>query len=303
MSAIYVEPVSDAELLHMVVDLDREMFGNGVEIRQRTFALPGQLMQRFGYMSYICSGPDMPPLLARINGLLRQLYRPQDFASGGHIGVFMYRDIFAKISVPWVFGTASFDPLKFVDLTELQRQVLASEIVDLEFYLDQFNDVADIQYGYLEVKMPFSEYELLMRFAGLAKLQLHAASAILTGGYDFRGASQSALLATELILKAAAAGQGLSEKEIKVRFGHDLLKLTNFVGQCWAGFDADRVEGVISRQPAYVPNRYASEQPSRTEVGHLVMGAQYIVSEIIRQISDRRFRDGMTLGFHRRYPA
>lgn len=299
----HTEPISDEHLLFIVGETDKELFSQGVDIRRRTWEVAGVVMRRFGYESFVMAGLGKPPLLTRIEDLMQQMYRPQDFASGGHIGVYMYRDIFAKISVPWVFGKAGFNPVDFVDLTPIQRLILQTEPDLIECYLDQFNDVADIQYGYMEAKKPFSDIELLMRFAGLAKLHLHGASAVLTGGYDFRGAVQSALLATELALKAGAAGQGLTEAKIKHQFGHKLNELAAFVGESWPDFDAARVQRVLSTQPLYVLNRYADEQPSRLAVGHIVMGAQFIVSEVIRQISDRRFRAGMNPVFPRRYPA
>lgn len=299
----HIEPISDEDLLPIVLEADRDLFLEGIDIRQRTWKVVSQVMQAFGYESYVMSGRGKPALVDRIEQRLREFYRPQDFASGGHIGVFMFRDIFAKISVPWIFGSVGFDPLDFVDLTPLQKDAIRSKREDLEMYLDQFNDVADIQYGYMEAKKPLSDIELLMRFAGLAKFHLHAASAVLTGGYDSRGAVQSALLAVELALKSGAAARGLTEAQIRSRFGHSLQRLVDYIHEGWPEFDADRVARTISKFPHYVPNRYSEIQPSRTEAGHIVMGAQYLVSEVIRQISDRRFRDGMRPAFPRRYPT
>jgi hypothetical protein len=170
-------------------------------------------------------------------------------------------------------------------------------------FLDQLCDVADIDYGTSELNVPFAKAELVTRLIGLARLHLHAAAAILTGGYDSRGAVQSALLATELSLKAGAAAQSLSEPELKQRFGHNLTALVDFVGGAWVAFDADRVRRVIARQPQYVPNRYAPIQPERREVGHVVMGAQYIVAEVVRQMSDRNLRSGMNQPLIRTYPT
>lgn len=300
---IHTEPVSDEHLLFIVGATDKELFEAGIDVGQRTWKVSSLVMQRFGYDAYVMAGPGKPALLGRVEKIMHEIYRPQDFASGGHIGVFMYRDIFAKISVPWIFGSPQFDPLQCVDLTPIQRRIILTEQDCLEAYLDQFSDLADIQYGYMEPRKPFTEMEPLMRFAGLAKLHLHAASAVLTGGYDFRGAVQSALLATELALKAGAAGQNLSAEQIKNQFNHNLTALVTFNRSAWSDFDGDRVDRVVSSQPAYVLNRYSESQPSRMEVGHIVMGAQFVLSEIIRQISDRRTRSGLSPSFTRRYPA
>ena len=185
----------------------------------------------------------------------------------------------------------------------MQLRIIRTEPEEMEAYLDQFSDVADIQYGTSELNAPFARVELVTRFVGLARLHLHGAAAIVTGGYDYRGAVQSALLAIELSLKSAAAAQGLSEAEIKKRFGHDLVGLASFAGASWSSFDVDRVKRAIARQPQYVPNRYSPNQPERREVGHTVMGAQYVVAEVVRQMSDRNLRANLRQSFPRRYPA
>jgi hypothetical protein len=215
----------------------------------------------------------------------------------------MYRDIFARIAIPHIFGHVSIDPFKYVELTPVQLRMIQTEPEDMETFVDQFSDVADIQYGISELNLPFAKMELVARFIGLARLHLHAAAAIVTGGYDYRGAVQSALLATELALKSAVAAQGRTEPEIKKEFGHDFKALTDCVAGTWTSFDANRVRSVIARQPEYVPNRYAPTQPARREVGHTIMGAQYVAAEVIRQMSDRNFRANLSPQIKRRYPA
>lgn len=274
-----------------------------MEVKQRCWEIPRVLMERFGYVQYVMDGVGKPAILERIQSAFSSIYRKQDLAMGGHIGVFMYRDTFARIAIPLVYGQVSINPFEFVDLTPVQLRIIQSEPEEMEVCVDQFSDVADIQYGISELNPPFAKIELVDRFVGLARLHLHAAAAILTGGYDYRGAVQSALLATELALKSAVAAQALTEAAIKKQFGHNFNALTDFIASTWAFFDADRVRRVIAQQPQYVPNRYASTQPARREVGHTVMGAQYVVAEIVRQMSDRNFRGDLNRPLARRYPA
>lgn len=297
------DELSDEQVLSLVVQADAELFKAGQDIRRRQWEVPSLVMRRLGYVGFVMAGVGKPPVLDRIEAAFKSIYRPQDLAMGGHIGVFMYRDIFARIGVPHVFGQVSINPFKFVDLAPVQLRIIQAEPEAMETFLDQFSDVADIQYGTAELKATFAKIELVERFIGLSRLHLHAAAAVLTGGYDYRGAVQSALLACELGLKAGAAAQGLGETEIKDRFGHRLGNLADAVGQGFPGFDRDRVRRVLAGQPQYVPNRYASAQPDRREVGHLVMGAQYLVSEVVRQLSDRDFRANLQPPLARRYPA
>ncbi|MDK1386773.1 hypothetical protein QN224_15290 [Sinorhizobium sp. 8-89] len=297
------DDLSDEELLYIVGQTDTELFHAGKDIKRRYWEVPQLVMRRFGYVGYVMSGVGKPKILDRIERTFASIYRKQDIAMGGHIGVFMYRDIFARIGVPHIYGRVSINPFDFVELTPIQLRIIQTEPDQMESYLDQFSDVADIQYGTREIKKPYSEIELVTRFVGLARLHLHSAAAVVTGGYDYRGAVQSALLASELGLKAGAAANGMREADIKKQFNHRTDAVLDFVASCWSSIDCDRMKRVVLGQPEYVPNRYAATQPERREVGHLVMGAQYLVSEIVRQISDRDFRKSLNPSITRRYPA
>jgi hypothetical protein len=293
------DEMNDERLLFLVGTTDRELFDAGMDIKRRYWEVPKAVEKKLGHVSIVGESD----LLKRIKSIFASIYRKQDIAMGGHIGVFMYRDIFSRIGVPHIYGQVRIDPFGFVELTPIQLRIIQTEPDQMETYLDQFYDVADVQYGTEDLIAPFAAMELVVRFIGLSRLHLHSASAVLTGGYDHRGAVQAALLATELALKAGAAAQGLSEQEIKKRFGHRNIDTVDFIGAIWPSIDLARVKRVISAQPPYVPNRYSATQPDRREVGHLVMGAQYVVSEVVRQISDRDFRSGVTPPVARRYPA
>jgi hypothetical protein len=293
---------TDEQVLFMVGQADKQLFDAGKSIQERYWSVPEAVMRKLGYVGYTIAGPGKPEIFERIEKAFASIYRPQDLAVGGHIGVFMYRDIFARIAVPHAYGKARIDLFKFVELTPVQLRIIQTEPDQVEAFVDQFCDVADIQYGTEELKPQYSNKELVGRFLGLARLHLHATAAVLTGGYDHRGAIQSSILATELALKSGAAAQGLDEQAIKDKFHHDLGGLVKFVAAAWPSFDGDRVRRAVGRQPRYVLNRYAPTQPDRREVGHLAMGAQYIVSELVRQLSDRNFRKGLQPAISRSYP-
>jgi len=298
------EQLSDEEILYIVGQTDAELFRNGMDIKLRYWEVPSRVMQRFGYVGYVMGGVGKPAILERIEAAFNSIYRKEDIAVGGHIGVFMYRDIFARIAVPSrVYGQVLIKPFEFVELTPVQLRIIQTEPEEMEIFLDQFADVADIQYGVAGLKPQFAKIELVGRFIGLARLHLHAAAAVVTGGYDYRGAVQSALLAVELALKSGVATQGKTKCEIKKKFGHDLIKLNDSVKAAWPKFGADRVRRVIGKQPKYSDNRYSETQPKRLDVGHIVMGAQYIVSEVVRQLSDTDFRANFNPPQARKYPA
>lgn len=296
------DDIPDENLLYIVGTTDKELFDAGLDIKQRDWQVSQAVMRKFGYVGFVLAGIGKPKILERIEAAFASIYRKQDIAMGGHIGVFMYRDIFARIGVPMALGTVRIRPFQHVELTPVQLRIIQTEPDEMATYVDQFCDVADVQYGASEIKGTFRQIELVGRFIGLARLHLHSASAVLTGGYDYRGAVQSSLLATELSLKAGAATQGLNERDIKDQFGHHNDRAADSVGSIWPNFDVDRVKRVIAQQPGYALNRYSASQPERREVGHLVMGAQYIVAEVVRQLSDRDFRSCFDPPITRHYP-
>jgi hypothetical protein len=202
-----------------------------------------------------------------------------------------------------MFGTARVVPIELVELTDIQKQILSSEPDNLGSYHDQFADLFDLEYGISEMHARYSKIELADRFLNLARLHLHASAAIVTGGFDYRGAVQSALLASELALKSLSAATGLGETEIKDRFGHNAGRLITYLEGNWPTFDAARVSRVVDAQPRYVLSRYAKEQPKRIKVGHVIMGAQYIAAEVTRQLSARNFRQDGGQAWIRKYPA
>jgi hypothetical protein len=136
----------------------------------------------------------------------------------------------------------------------------------------------------------------------LAQFQIEAAAGSLCRQYGYVGATQAGLLSIELASKAALVSAGTDEETLKDKFGHNLLKLAKEVGRVHPAFDVERVTRSLGTMPSYVPNRYSGDQPGRMESGHIVMRAQYIVSEIVRQFGARNFRNECGFDKARSYP-
>ncbi|MCM2294422.1 hypothetical protein NAC44_19020 [Allorhizobium sp. BGMRC 0089] len=233
--------IPDEDLLYLVGITDKERFDAGDDIKERSWSVPQAVMEKLGYgVGYAIAGHGKPEILQRIEDAFASIYRKQDIAMGGHIGVFMYRDIFARIGVPYVNGEKAVNPFEWVELTPVQLMIIKTEQEEVQTFFDQFLDIADVQYGTEELKEPFVNNELVVRFIGLSRLHLHSASAVLTGGYDYRGAVQSSLLATELVLKSGAAALGLNEAQIKAQFSHNNTKIADYVWERWKTFDGAR---------------------------------------------------------------
>ncbi len=296
---------TDNDLLRLLIETDDEGIAAGEEPRRRELENLRRVMNRIRPgASYILAGQHTPPLVKRIQALGGRLYRPEDIRVGGvHMGAFMFRDLFARLSIPVIFGTVNLDPLEHLDLSDFQKDWLKHTPAEYARLGDQFIDLMDFGYGVMEMGHSRDIGDQAKSLLGLARFHFQAAAATITGAYDLGGAIQSALLGTELALKAGLAANGVPEDRLKLEYGHNFWKAAKALGEVEAGFDSERVLRVLDTFPAYVPNRYAGEQPGRIEAGHIVMGAQYVAAEVTRQLTDRNLRADGGMTEPRRYPA
>lgn len=59
--------------------------------------------------------------------------------------------------------------------------------------------------------------------------------------------------------------------------------------------DHDRLKLVINRTPPLVERRYQAKDYKRIELGQIMMDAQFVAGEVLRQFSDRDMRSGLTV--------
>jgi hypothetical protein len=85
-----------------------------------------------------------------------------------------------------------------------------------------------------------------------------------------------------------------SDEELKSKFGHKLTKLAEAVVIACPGANASALKYVVGLFPNLIERRYELKSYSRIELGHMMMGAQYIAGEILRQFSDRDLRSSMS---------
>lgn len=285
---------SDQELLRLVIAADDEALAEGHDPSDRAWRVPQAVMGQIGFDSYVMAGLGTPPELEKLRAIHASLYRRSDTGVGGvHMGAFMFRDVFAKIEVPMIFGSVGIDPTTLTDLSPNQVQWLMSRPTDFAAFVDQFIDLFDFGYGLMEIgadrPVPVEARDLL----GLAHFQLQAAAAVVSGAFDLRGAVQSALIGCELALKGGLAAAGGDEKARR-KLGHDLPGLARWLGALEPGFEARRAVPALEALPAFVENRYATAQPDRRETGRILMTGQYIAGEVMRSLSPRNLRASLS---------
>ena len=272
-----VKPMyKDEDLWQLILTLEEEMNAEGIIPKERHFKLPIKAMESLGFQSFVLSGHREHPLLKRIRVLHATLYRPKDVAIGVlHGGAFMFHGIAAHVYVPIILGRVKIDPFEFCDLSPNQIEWVRSSPAQERAYLVNFCNLFDFS----ACLHPMGDYdevpESALPLLQLAAFQTQSAGATLSAAFDNRGAVQSALVAAELSMKAALAGAGTEESELKA-LGHDLVRLAKAVGDAYEKFELRAVMELARGLPELVPNRYSPKQPGRNETGSIVMSSQAI---------------------------
>lgn len=290
-------PYTDQQLFDMILSAEDKLDSEGKDINRRQLEVPAIVMNQIGFVSYVSMGPSEPEVLQRIRNIHKSLYRTKDLAIGGlHGGIFMFRGIVGSISIPIIFGKVQIEPLKMTDLSENQIRWLCSRKSDLDAFIETFADLFD----FTASVHPMGNYQPVRKecrnLLTLASFQLQAASATLRSAYDTRGAIQSALIGTELALKAPLKGDGASDEKLR-KIGHNLRNAAEAVATSYPSFELPKVIRKIDEMPNYVENRYSSEQPDRLTTGRIVMAAQFIAGEVARCTTGGSFKSNLQLSY------
>lgn len=290
-------------MFELIIEADDAALAQGKEPKQRPMDVVEKVMVKLGHSEFVMFGEPTNPLVDQIFDIHRSLYRARDLQTGGiHGGVFMFRDTFIQVTIPAIFGQIQIDPLAMTDFSDNQKQWIRSRPDDYNSFSDQFIDIFDFAAGLV----PMGDFKALQKVHverfWLAAFQLQASASALCSGFDIRGAVQSALIGTELSIKAGLSAMGASEKENRSH-GHNLKAAASTFHSVCPEFDLDRVLTTIELLPKYVDNRYSTSQPTRVETGHIVMGAQFIAAEVMRQQTQHSLREQTDPKFGRYYPS
>jgi hypothetical protein len=289
-SAEAAKPSSD-ELELLAIEADDAGLQLGEEPNQRAFANVLRMLQRLGVDGVALTGPNALPIVKRVHAANDRLFRTRDKREGGiHLGFFMFRDLFSRLYVPLIFGNPPIDFVTLVDLSDDQKKWLYSDDEAWLRFEDQALDLFDFGYGYFEFghsrTVPDEGKELIYR----SHIHLEAAAATATSAYDFRGTVQSALIGTELALKAGLACHGVDDTKLRRTYGHNLVKAACGLGDLEPGFDLERAVRAVSSFPDFAQSRYSGAQLTRLETGHILMKAQFVASEVTRTFTERNLR-------------
>ena len=294
---------SNEELEAFAIKADDDGLTAGEEPRQRAFSNILRILKYLKIDNVALTGVDVPSIVTRIHQANDRLFRPKDKQEGGiHLGFFMFRDIFCRLYVPIMFGSPQVDFVKLLDLSDDQKRWMSTDHEAMARFDDQAFDLFDFGYGFMEFGYTRAVNDQAKELIYRAHVHLESAAATATSAFDFRGTLQSSLLATELALKAALAGNGVSDAILRNDIGHNLSKAVAALKEVEPNFDVERVGRAISSFPNFVISRYEGKQPDRRETGDILMKAQYIASEVTRAFTTRNIRKDLPLTTSRTYP-
>lgn len=277
--------LTDQQLRQLVERLDVKLLAENLSPSARFFQLTIRARKELGIVGGgALTGPNSPLILQRMKAIHSEYFRDEDLAVGSvHAGIFTFRGLVGLISIPHAVGEVRIDAYKQINFSDLQKSQIQNDPISRVDFAEAFNDIL-----YFGVRLAgWSEFERLPENSKntfeLAGFHLQSSAAVLSSLLNHKGATQSAILASELSLKAALRAFGYSDKELK-NFSHDLRKCAETLNKCTNGFLNDNLERDILNLPPFVPNRYSEKQPNKLQTASILMSAQRIAAAAMRTV-------------------
>lgn len=286
------DKILEVDLNQIIPEVDDELLAEGVLPFQRPLEACKRIADRLGVCFQIGGRPD--PLVEAVHSAYGDLYRRSDLVMPPlHVGVVMFRDVFVALRVPLIYGAPRINPADLLlDLSAVQRGWLFHNREDALRFYDQWIDLFDFVLGFQDRPQLPNNQAKAYEFWGIAKRQLEGAAATLIGSFDQQSVIQNSCIAVELLLKGALLTLGETEERLKSRFGHKLPRLAEELSDRLPSVDRERLKLVVEGMPELVASRYDGARKSRIELGHIVMGAQFVAGEMLRQFTERNHRSG-----------
>ena len=282
------------DLQALVIEIDTILIAEGYEPFQRPLNACAKIAKKLG-ISFTISGRK-DEFVEAVHFVYESLYRPDDlYMPPMHIGTLMFRDIFLPLKIPVIYGQVAVNPVKSLDgVPENTIKWIFRSNDTATTFTDQWIDLFDYVYGLDDMSKLQTHAAQAVEFWQLAKQQLEGAAATLLGSIDKYTVIQNSIIAMELLLKGVLLARGESETSLK-KYGHKMRDLVDKACDLMPGADHVRLKLVVGRTPQLVERRYQAKDYKRTEIGQIMMDAQFVAGETLRQFSDRNMRSSLTV--------
>jgi hypothetical protein len=284
----------ELDLQALVIEVDDILIAEGFEPFQRPIHACGRIAKKLG-ISFTIGGKN-DEFAKAIHLVYEGLYRREDlYMPPMHIGTLMFRDVFLPLKIPVVYGRAAVNAVKCLDgVPENTLKWIFRSNETASIFKDQWIDLFDYVYGLDDVSKLETHSGQAIEYWQLAKQQLEGAAATLLGSIDKYTVIQNSIIAMELLLKGALSARGEGESGLK-KYGHRMNDLVDRACELMPNADHARLKLVIGRSPPLVERRYQAKDYKRTELGQIMMDAQFLSGEVLRQFSDRDIRSSLTV--------
>jgi hypothetical protein len=294
------EVAEETDLLKLVIQVDDELIQKGVEPFQRPLQAYLRIVRQLKPGSSSILQHD--PLFNDVNQIYSELYRPSDLHMPPmHVGSFMFRDVFFPLRIPLIYGSPAVNPVDFLtDVPDIPKRWIFDNQQTGSAFFDQVIDLMDFTYGLDDLEKIGKLPDKTVEWWYLAKQQLEAAAATVLGSFNKYAVIQNCCISTELLLKGALFAKGIDEGTLANKnksdkgYGHNLENLVNKASAHLSNLDQETLVFVVRQFPDYVESRYKAQNLSRSDLGKLLMNAQFISGEVLRQFSARNFRVNFT---------
>jgi len=279
----------DLALDSLVMEVDDELVQEGLQPYQLPINACSRIADRIGISFSI--GQEKDDFVEAVHKIYEKLYRASDLHMPPmHIGTFMFRDVFLPLRVFVIYGKVRLSPMQGMhDVPENVLKWVFHNDETGQTFCDQWIDLYDFVYGLDDVEKLKNHPAQAIEFWLLAKQQLEGAAATLLGSIDKYTVIQNSVIAMELLLKGALFANGMTEKEVR-NYSHNMKELVEKACEIMPNADHTRLKMMVGRAPKLVERRYQMKDYKRTELGQIMMDAQYAAGEVLRQFIDRDIR-------------
>ncbi len=265
-----------------VEKIDLELIEKNVPLHARPFSVAIAWMKAYGLSGDILA----PELWAPLMVIYHQLYPTGDFSMPRLLEGFVgFRDRAYIASVNIVFGTPSIDPLKCIDISATELNVIWwNDRLQVWRAIYSVADLWDFAYSVNDLSGQSPSADQLWTYAKSAITS--TSMTLVNGGLHVDSVVQSACLTAELAMKGMLAFTGYSEDKIRA-FNHRLSDLAEAVISYQSNNNDELLKLACSSFPDYVKTRYKDHELSRVQLLTLGMRAQFVAAEALRRASDR----------------
>jgi hypothetical protein len=223
-----------------------------------------------------------------MNNIPHEVLQQGGFVGPRFTGVFLFQNVFWRVSIPLVFGTVRVPALDALEMMPTQvKQLLSSRRNDMREYLKLWADCFDYDSGFQFVRPTLIQGSFLEDMIDSVERELTSAVSDLCQQRPNSKAIHSSRDTAEKALKGYLCHHAnLTADEAKRRFGHSIEKLLKEISVLTPHSPLLTVGNQLGVFAPY-GDRYKSTVYNRSALWRAYRLAQFTAAEVQRSISGR----------------